>query len=160
MASATGPYLTDVDGREYVDLVCSWGPMILGHTHPDVLAAVQAAALKGFSYGTPSENEVALAEEIVARVRPVEQVRLVNSGTEATMSALRLARGLHRPLKGREVRRLLPRARRRFSGLSGQRSGHVRPSGLCRGPGVERRRDDRAALQRCWGSRGSLCPAW
>ena len=93
MASASGPYLTDVDGREYVDLVCSWGPMILGHTHPDVLAAVQGAALKGFSFGTPSENEVALAEEIVARVQPVEQVRLVNSGTEATMSALRLARG-------------------------------------------------------------------
>ena len=93
MSSAAGPYLTDVDGREYVDLVCSWGPMILGHTHPDVLAAVQAAALKGFSYGMPSENEVALAEEIVTRVQPVEQVRLVNSGTEATMSALRLARG-------------------------------------------------------------------
>jgi glutamate-1-semialdehyde 2,1-aminomutase len=93
ISSATGPYLTDVDGREYVDLVCSWGPMILGHTHADVLAAVQAAALKGFSYGTPSENEVALAEEIVARIQPVEQVRLVNSGTEATMSALRLARG-------------------------------------------------------------------
>jgi glutamate-1-semialdehyde 2,1-aminomutase len=93
MASAKGPYLTDVDGREYVDLVCSWGPMILGHTHPDVLAAVQGAALKGFSFGTPSENEVALAEEIVARVPPVEQVRLVSSGTEATMSALRLARG-------------------------------------------------------------------
>jgi glutamate-1-semialdehyde 2,1-aminomutase len=93
VASATGPYLTDVDGREYVDLVCSWGPMILGHTHPDVLAAVQAAAVRGFSYGTPSENEVALAEEVVARVQPVEQVRLVNSGTEATMSALRLARG-------------------------------------------------------------------
>src|SRR5471030_1534570 len=93
MASGSGPYLTDVDGREYVDLVCSWGPMILGHAHPDVLAAVQGAALKGFSFGTPSENEVALAEEIVARVQPVEQVRLVNSGTEATMSALRLARG-------------------------------------------------------------------
>src|SRR5450631_2527942 len=93
MASASGPYLTDVDGREYVDLVCSWGPMILGHTHPEVLAAVQSAARKGFSFGTPSENEVALAEEIVARVAPVEQVRLVNSGTEATMSALRVARG-------------------------------------------------------------------
>src|SRR5664279_3625107 len=93
MASGSGPYLTDVDGREYVDLVCSWGPMILGHTHPDVLAAVQAAALKGFSYGTPSENEVLLAEEIVARVAPVDQVRLVSSGTEATMSALRVARG-------------------------------------------------------------------
>jgi len=93
MASGSGPYLTDVDGREYVDLVCSWGPMILGHAHPDVLAAVQEAAPKGFSFGTPSENEVALAEEIVARVPPVEQVRLVNSGTEATMSALRVARG-------------------------------------------------------------------
>jgi len=93
MSSASGPYLTDVDGREYVDLVCSWGPMILGHAHPDVLAAVQAAALRGFSFGTPSENEVALAEEIVARVQPIEQVRLVSSGTEATMSALRVARG-------------------------------------------------------------------
>jgi glutamate-1-semialdehyde 2,1-aminomutase len=93
IASASGPYLTDVDGREYVDLVCSWGPMILGHTHPEVLAAVQSAAQKGFSFGTPSENEVALAEEIVARVQPVEQVRLVSSGTEATMSALRVARG-------------------------------------------------------------------
>ena len=93
MASGSGPYLTDVDGREYVDLVCSWGPMILGHAHPDVLAAVQRASLKGFSFGMPSENEVALAEEIVARVQPVEQVRLVSSGTEATMSALRVARG-------------------------------------------------------------------
>ncbi len=93
MVSGRGPYLTDADGREYVDLVCSWGPMILGHGHPAVLEAVQAAAAKGFSFGTPSENEVALAEEIVARVEPVEQVRLVSSGTEATMSAIRLARG-------------------------------------------------------------------
>ncbi len=94
VTSARGPYLTDADGREYVDLIGSWGPMILGHTHPDVLAAVTEAAGRGFSYGTPSENEVALAEEIVARVEPVEQVRLVSSGTEATMSALRLARGI------------------------------------------------------------------
>lgn len=93
MASATGPYLTDVDGREYVDLVCSWGPMILGHQHPTVLEAVHEASRRGFSYGTPSENEVLLAEAIVNRVEPVEQVRLVSSGTEATMSALRLARG-------------------------------------------------------------------
>src|SRR6478735_1459473 len=93
MAGAQGPWLRDVDGREYVDLVCSWGPMILGHAHPDVLAAVQEAAERGFSFGTPSENEVALAEEIVRRVEPVEQVRLVSSGTEATMSAIRLARG-------------------------------------------------------------------
>jgi len=92
MAGATGPWLTDVDGRRYVDLVGSWGPMILGHAHPSVVAAVQEAARRGFSFGTPSENEVALAEEIVART-PAQQVRLVNSGTEATMTAIRLARG-------------------------------------------------------------------
>ena len=94
VASAKGAYLTDVDGNRYVDLIGSWGPMILGHAHPDVLAAVTEAAARGFSFGTPSENEVALAAEIVARVEPVEQVRLVSSGTEATMSALRLARGV------------------------------------------------------------------
>ncbi|MFK4597379.1 glutamate-1-semialdehyde 2,1-aminomutase [Streptomyces pristinaespiralis] len=93
MVSGTGPYLTDADGREYVDLVCSWGPMILGHSHPAVIEAVQAAVARGTSFGTPGEGEVALAEEIVARVEPVEQVRLVSSGTEATMSAIRLARG-------------------------------------------------------------------
>jgi glutamate-1-semialdehyde 2,1-aminomutase len=99
MASGSGPWLTDADGKRYVDLICSWGPMILGHAHPDVLAAVNQAAAQGFSFGTPSENEVLLAEEIVARVEPVEQVRLVNSGTEATMSAIRLARGF----TGRDV---------------------------------------------------------
>ncbi|KAA0935707.1 MULTISPECIES: glutamate-1-semialdehyde 2,1-aminomutase [Streptomyces] len=93
MVSGNGPYLTDADGREYVDLVCSWGPMILGHSHPEVIEAVQAAVARGTSFGTPGEGEVALAEEIVARVAPVEQVRLVSSGTEATMSAIRLARG-------------------------------------------------------------------
>jgi glutamate-1-semialdehyde 2,1-aminomutase len=93
MVSGTGPYVTDADGREYVDLVCSWGPMILGHAHPEVIAAVQAAVARGTSFGTPGEGEVLLAEEIVARVGPVEQVRLVSSGTEATMSAIRLARG-------------------------------------------------------------------
>lgn len=93
MASAVGPWLTDVDGRRYVDLICSWGPMILGHADPRVLQAVQKAAARGFSFGTPSENELLLAEEIVARVEPVERLRLVSSGTEATMSAIRLARG-------------------------------------------------------------------
>ncbi len=91
--SAKGALLYDADGNEYVDLIGSWGPMILGHSHPQVLDAVHAAADQGFSFGTPSENEVALAEEIVARMDPVEQVRLVSSGTEATMSAIRLARG-------------------------------------------------------------------
>lgn len=93
MASGTGPWLTDVDGNRYVDLICSWGPMILGHAHPDVEQAVRDAAAKGFSFGTPSENEVLLAAEIVDRIAPLGQVRLVSSGTEATMSALRLARG-------------------------------------------------------------------
>ncbi|MEN8655857.1 glutamate-1-semialdehyde 2,1-aminomutase [Streptomyces sp. 21So2-11] len=93
MVSGAGPYLTDADGREYVDLVCSWGPMILGHAHPEVVAAVQEAVARGTSFGTPGEGEVTLAEEIVARIAPVEQVRLVSSGTEATMSAIRLARG-------------------------------------------------------------------
>jgi len=93
MVRGQGPYLVDADGRRYVDLVCSWGPLILGHAHPDVLAAVTAAAAAGFSFGAPTEREVLLAEEIIARVAPVEQVRLVSSGTEATMSALRLARG-------------------------------------------------------------------
>ena len=93
MVRATGPYVFDADGRRYVDLVSSWGPMILGHAHPAVVAAVQRAAADGLSFGTPTTGEVELAEEIVARVAPVEQVRLVNSGTEATMSAVRLARG-------------------------------------------------------------------
>ena len=93
MVSGHGPYVVDADGRDYVDLVCSWGPMILGHAHPEVVEAVQSAVSRGTSFGTPTEGEVALAEEIVARVEPVEQVRLVSSGTEATMSAIRLARG-------------------------------------------------------------------
>ena len=87
-----GAYLFDVDGREYVDLVCSWGPMILGHAHPAVVTAVSAALARGTSFGAATPGEVELAAEIVART-PAEQVRLVNSGTEATMSALRLARG-------------------------------------------------------------------
>ncbi|MFF4194304.1 glutamate-1-semialdehyde 2,1-aminomutase [Nonomuraea sp. NPDC001831] len=93
MASGQGPYITDVDGNRYVDLVCSWGPMILGHRHPAVVEAVSGAVAHGFSYGTATPGEVELAEEIVSRMAPVEKVRLVSSGTEATMSAVRLARG-------------------------------------------------------------------
>ncbi|MFF5296756.1 glutamate-1-semialdehyde 2,1-aminomutase [Paractinoplanes globisporus] len=92
MASGTGPWLTDADGRRYVDLVCSWGPLIHGHAHPEIVAAVQAAAALGTSFGTPTAGEVDLAEEIVRRTA-VDEVRLVNSGTEATMTAIRLARG-------------------------------------------------------------------
>jgi glutamate-1-semialdehyde 2,1-aminomutase len=93
MASGSGPWITDVDGRTYLDMVGSWGPMILGHAHPAVVEALQAAVARGLSFGTPGPVEVELAEEIVRRVPPVELVRLVSSGTEATMSAIRLARG-------------------------------------------------------------------
>jgi glutamate-1-semialdehyde 2,1-aminomutase len=92
MASGSGPYLTDVDGNRYVDLVCSWGPMILGHAHPAVVSAVQEAARLGTSFGTVTAAEAELAAEIAGRA-PVDRVRLVNSGTEATMTAIRLARG-------------------------------------------------------------------
>ena len=94
IVSASGPWLTDADGVRYVDLVSSWGPMILGHAHPAVVDAVRTAAAHGLSFGAPTPAEVELAEEIISRVAPVEQVRLVNSGTEATMSAIRLARGI------------------------------------------------------------------
>jgi glutamate-1-semialdehyde 2,1-aminomutase len=93
MVRGSGPFVYDVDGREYVDLVCSWGPMVLGHAHPAVVEAVQRAAAQGLSFGAPTPGEVELAELIVSRVSPVEQLRLVNSGTEATMTAVRLARG-------------------------------------------------------------------
>jgi glutamate-1-semialdehyde 2,1-aminomutase len=93
IASASGSRLRDADGREYIDYVCSWGPLILGHAHPSVVEAVAAAARRGTSYGAPCEGEVALAERVVARVPGIEKVRFVSSGTEATMSALRLARG-------------------------------------------------------------------
>jgi glutamate-1-semialdehyde 2,1-aminomutase len=92
MDRGSGPWLFDADGRRYVDLVCSWGPLIHGHAHPEVVAAVQAAAAKGTSFGTPTAGEVELAAEIVGRT-PIDEVRLVNSGTEATMTAIRLARG-------------------------------------------------------------------
>ncbi len=94
IASARGAYLTDIAGREYVDLVCSWGPALLGHAHPQVVAAVQEAASRGLSFGAPTFAEVELAEEISRRVPGAERVRLVSTGTEATMTAIRLARGV------------------------------------------------------------------
>ena len=92
VARAEGARLTDVDGRSYVDYVCSWGPLILGHAHPAVLAAVRKAAERGWTYGAPCEAEVELAEEVQRRMPSLEVVRFVNSGTEATMAAVRLAR--------------------------------------------------------------------
>ncbi|MDI4632603.1 glutamate-1-semialdehyde 2,1-aminomutase [Pelomonas sp. V22] len=88
-----GAYIFDAEGQRYIDYIGSWGPMILGHGHPAVLEAVLSAAREGFSYGAPTEREIELAEEIIKLVPSIEQVRLVSSGTEATMSAIRLARG-------------------------------------------------------------------
>ena len=90
---AQGAYFWDVEDKKYIDCIGSWGPMILGHAHPDVVKAVQRAAENSFSYGAPTEAEILMAEKIVELVPSIEQVRLVSSGTEATMSALRLARG-------------------------------------------------------------------
>ncbi|MSR32191.1 MAG: glutamate-1-semialdehyde-2,1-aminomutase [Gemmataceae bacterium] len=91
--SALGPWLTDIDGNRYIDYIGSWGPMILGHSHPRVVKAIQETAAKGTSFGAPTELESQMAELIMAMVPSMERVRMVNSGTEATMSALRLARG-------------------------------------------------------------------
>ena len=94
IAEAKGAHLTTVDGDHFIDFLGSWGPMLVGHAHPEVTEAIQKAALRGTSYGAPSEAEVLLAEEVCAALPSVEMVRMVNSGTEATMSALRLARGV------------------------------------------------------------------
>lgn len=93
IARANGCLLWDVDGNEYIDYVCSWGPMILGHTHPEVVHALEDGVRRGTSYGAPTDLELAMAETIVEMVPSIEMVRMVNSGTEATMSAVRLARG-------------------------------------------------------------------
>jgi glutamate-1-semialdehyde 2,1-aminomutase len=94
IASGHGATITDVDGNDYVDWVCSWGPLILGHAHPEVVAAVTEAASRGTSFGAPTEGEVALAEQVTGRMPSVSMLRMTSSGTEATMSALRLARAV------------------------------------------------------------------
>lgn len=111
IASGAGPRVTDVDGNEYVDWVCSWGPLILGHADPAVVAAVSAAAARGTSYGAATAGEVELGEAVADRFASIEMLRMVNSGTEATMSALRLARAV----TGRE----------RLVKFSGAYHGHV-----------------------------------
>ena len=92
-ANGEGPYLFDVDGKRYIDYVASWGPMIAGHAHPEVIRAVQEAASQGLGYGAPTEIETRMANRLCAMVPSMDMVRMVNSGTEATMSAIRLARG-------------------------------------------------------------------
>jgi glutamate-1-semialdehyde 2,1-aminomutase len=102
IASGAGTEIIDADGNRYIDWVCSWGPLILGHAHPDVVAAVTAAAARGTSFGAPTEGEVRLAEAVAERMPGVEMLRMTSSGTEASMSAIRLARaatGRERVLK-------------------------------------------------------------
>ncbi len=94
IASGQGATISDVDGNEYIDWVSSWGPLILGHAHPAVVEAVTAAAAQGTTFGAPTAGEVQLAEEVTARIPSVEMMRMTSSGTEATMSALRLARAV------------------------------------------------------------------
>ena len=94
IASGHGAEIVDVDGNEYVDWVCSWGPLILGHAHPEVVAAVRDAAARGTSFGAPTEGEVRLAQEVAQRMPSVEMLRMTSSGTEASMSAIRLARAV------------------------------------------------------------------
>jgi len=93
VARAQGPYFWDAEDKRYIDYIGSWGPAILGHAHPEVVRAVQEAAVHGLSYGAPTEAEIEIAEMLIARMPSIEQVRLVSSGTEATMTAIRLARG-------------------------------------------------------------------
>lgn len=93
VARAQGPYFWDADDKRYIDYIGSWGPAILGHSHPEVVRAVQEAAVHGLSYGAPTEAEIVIAEMLIERMPSIEQVRLVSSGTEATMTAIRLARG-------------------------------------------------------------------
>ncbi len=89
---AAGAQITDADGNAYIDYVCSWGPLIAGHAHPQVLEAIAAAAAKGTSYGAPTAAEVALAEEVARRIPGAQMLRMTSSGTEAAMTAIRLAR--------------------------------------------------------------------
>lgn len=93
VTKANGPYFWDADNKRYIDLIMSWGPMIAGHAHPEIVEAVQKAAISSFSFGAPTEGEIELAERICGLMPSIEQIRMVSSGTEATMSALRLARG-------------------------------------------------------------------
>src|SRR5947199_1078478 len=93
IARGDGPYLFDVDGNRYIDYVGSWGPLLLGHRHPEILTALEKALETGTSFGAPTPQEIELAEAIMDAVPSIEMVRLVNSGTEATMSAIRVARG-------------------------------------------------------------------
>ena len=133
---AAGAEIIDVDGNTYVDYVCSWGPMILGHAHPEVIDAVTEAAALGTSYGAPTAGEVELAELVAQRMPGVDMLRMTSSGTEASMSAIRLAARGDRPRDAGQVRRRLPRPRRRAARRGGLRPRDAGHPGVARRPGV------------------------
>jgi glutamate-1-semialdehyde 2,1-aminomutase len=133
IASARGSTIIDVDGNEYIDYVCSWGPLILGHAHPDVVAAVTDAATRGTTYGAPTEAEVQLAEEVTRRLPSVEMLRMTSSGTEATMSAIRLARAV----TGREkILKFAGAYHGHVDGLLAQAGSGLATQGIPSSPGV------------------------
>ena len=136
VAGGEGARIRDADGHEYVDWVCSWGPLILGHAHPAVIAAITAAASRGTSFGAPTEGEVELAELIAARVPSVEMVRMTSSGTEAAMSAIRLARAA----TGRErVLKFAGAYHGHVDGLLAQAGSGLATQGIPASPGVPER---------------------
>jgi glutamate-1-semialdehyde 2,1-aminomutase len=133
IASGAGAEIVDVDGNRYVDWVCSWGPLILGHAEPSVIEAVTRAAARGTSFGAPTEGEVRLAQEIAARVSSVEMVRMTSSGTEASMSAIRLARAV----TGREkVLKFAGAYHGHVDGLLAQAGSGLATQGIPSSPGV------------------------
>jgi glutamate-1-semialdehyde 2,1-aminomutase len=133
IASGQGSRIRDVDGNEYVDWVCSWGPLILGHAHPDVIEAVIAAARRGTTFGAPTESEVRLAAEVAERVPSVAMLRMTSSGTEATMSAIRLARAV----TGREpVLKFAGAYHGHVDGLLAQAGSGLATQGIPASPGV------------------------
>ncbi len=133
IASGHGPLIRDVDGNEYIDWVCSWGPLILGHAHPEVVAAVTEAAARGTSFGAPTAAEVRLAEQVAGRLSSVQMMRMTSSGTEATMSALRLARAV----TGREkVLKFAGAYHGHVDGLLAQAGSGLATQGIPSSPGV------------------------
>ncbi len=138
----------DTDGNEYIDYVASWGPMILGHSRPEVVAAIRDAAGRGTSYGAPTALEIGMAERLVSAFPSIEMVRMVSSGTEATMTAIRLARGWTGREKIVKFTRLLSRPCRFAPGEGGFRRRHARDPRKPRHPPIPRRTDNPAAVQR------------
>ena len=133
LASGQGAEIVDADGNRYIDWVCSWGPLILGHAHPDVVAAVTEAARRGTTFGAPTEGEVRLAEEVVSRMPSVEMLRMTSSGTEASMSAIRLARAV----TGRETLLKFSGAYHgHVDGLLAQAGSGLATAGIPSSPGV------------------------